>query len=190
MSAFFFKKSVFLAKIVPLHKAIVWKLWLRIFSAVFSFSKIKGYYHLKFKFCRLCVQNPALGFLQLVVNWKNCCDVTNSLHDIIVNFFYATLFLLSSLLTGPSFMSTSSLVLELWQFSFIWDWPKILKLEIPPSEFYPISADWIPNLVQMSLIKCYWILQNARVTAFTVSELLRENQQRYKILPPPTPCPD
>ena len=26
-------------------------------------------------------------------------------------------------------------------------------------------------------IKCYWILQNIRVTAFTVSELLRENQQ-------------
>ena len=29
---------------------------------------------------------------------------------------------------------------------------------------------------QMSLIKCYWILQNARVKAFTASELLRENQ--------------
>ena len=29
---------------------------------------------------------------------------------------------------------------------------------------------------QMSLIKCYWILQNARVTAFTFFELLGENQ--------------
>ena len=29
----------------------------------------------------------------------------------------------------------------------------------------------------MSLIKFYWILPNARVTAFIVSELLRENQQ-------------
>ena len=87
MSAVFFKKSVFLAKIAPLHKAIVWKLWLRIFSSVFSFAKIKGYYYLKFKFCWLRVQNPASGFLQLVVNWKNCCDVTNSWHDIIVKFF-------------------------------------------------------------------------------------------------------
>ena len=26
-------------------------------------------------------------------------------------------------------------------------------------------------------MKCYWMLQNAKVTAFTVSELLRENQQ-------------
>ena len=29
----------------------------------------------------------------------------------------------------------------------------------------------------MSLIKCYRMLQNAMVTAFTVPELLRENQQ-------------
>ena len=53
--------------------------------------------------------------------------------------------------------------------------------KIPPSEFFPISEDWcklgIPNLAQMSLIKCYWMLQNAWVTAFTDSELLTENQQ-------------
>ena len=29
----------------------------------------------------------------------------------------------------------------------------------------------------MSLMKCYWMLKNIRVTAFTVSEFLRENQQ-------------
>ena len=31
------------------------------------------------------------------------------------------------------------------------------------------------------LIKCHWKLHNARVAAFTVSELLRENQQRVKL---------
>ena len=35
----------------------------------------------------------------------------------------------------------------------------------------------IPTLQRISLIKFYRILQNARVTAFTVSELLMENQQ-------------
>ena len=35
----------------------------------------------------------------------------------------------------------------------------------------------IPNLARMSQIKCYRMLQNARVTAFTLSQLLRENQQ-------------
>ena len=103
------------------------------------------------------------------------------------------LFLLSSLVTGPSFMSISSLVLELWQFSFIRDWPEIRKSEIPPSEFCPISGDWgelwIPNLARMFLIACYWMLQNSRVTAFTVFVLLRENQVGGKLHPPP-PHPD
>ena len=96
------------------------------------------------------------------------------------NFFDVVLFLLSSVVTGLSFMSISLLVLELWQLSFIRDWPEIRKSEIPPSEFCPISGDWsklwIPDLAWMSLIKCYWMLQNSRVTAFTVFELLRENQ--------------
>ena len=97
------------------------------------------------------------------------------------NFFDVVLFLLSSLVTGPSFMSITSLVLELWQFSFIRDWPEIRKSEIPPSEFCQKSRDWgklwVPKLAQMCLTKCYWLLKNSRVTAFTGLELLRENQQ-------------
>ena len=68
-------------------------------------------------------------------------------------------------------------------FFFFWvirDWPEIRKLEIHPFEFCSISGDWsklgIPNLAEMSVIKCYSKLQNAKVTAFTVFELLRENQ--------------
>ena len=53
------------------------------------------------------------------------------------------------------------------------------KYHLP--EFCLISGDCGElgrrNLARMSLIKCYWILQNARVTASTVSELLREYQQ-------------
>ena len=74
------------------------------------------------------------------------------------------------------------MVLELRQFSFIWDWPEIQKSEIPSPNFCLISGDWgeleIPNLPRTSLMKCYWRLQNARVTAFAVFELLRENQQK------------
>ena len=33
----------------------------------------------------------------------------------------------------------------------------------------------------MSLMKSYWMLQNSKVTAFTVSELLRENQKSFRI---------
>ena len=46
----------------------------------------------------------------------------------------------------------------------------------------------IPNLTWMSLIKCYWTLKNARVTAFTVSRLLlRENQQSGQVREYPSP---
>ena len=129
---------------------------------------------------------------KLAQNQKNDNDVTIFRNDVIVNFFYVVLFLLSGWVTGPSFMSISSLVLELWQFSFIRDWPEIRKLEIPLSEFCPTPGDWselwIPNLAQKSLIQYYWVLQNAKFKAFTVFDLLRENQLGRgagKLSPPP-----
>ena len=105
---------------------------------------------------------------------------------------FLTLFFLSSLVADPSFMSISSLVLQLWQFPFIRDWPEIRKSEIPPSELCPISGDWgelwMPNLARMSLTEYYWKLQNSRVTAFIIFELLRENQLGggVKLAPPHT----
>ena len=114
---------------------------------------------------------------KLAKNQKNGNDVIICWHDTFVKFFDQVFFLLSSLVTGPSFMSISSLVMDWWQFSFIRDSPEIRKLEIPPLEFCPISGDWgelgISNLPLMCLVKCYWILQNARVTAFIVFELVK-----------------
>ena len=96
---------------------------------------------------------------KLTINRKNNHNVTIFRLDAIVKFFDLVLFVLRSLNAGPSFMSISSLVLELWQFSLIRNWPEIRKSEIPPSEFCPISGDWgelgIPNLARMSLIKRY-----------------------------------
>ena len=81
----------------------------------------------------------------------------------------------------------SSLVLESWQFSFIRDWLEIWKSEIPPFEFWSVSGDCgelgIPKLAQMFLIKWNWMLQNARVMAFAIFELISES----KITPPPKP---
>ena len=50
---------------------------------------------------------------KLAKNSKNDNDVTISRHGVIAKFFDAFLFLLSSLVAGSSFMSISSLVLEL-----------------------------------------------------------------------------
>ena len=129
-------------------------------------------------------KRPESGF-RITPNWPKLENMTTTsqFSDMTSssNFFDFVMFLLWILVTGPSFWSIS-LVLESWQFSFIRDWPEIRKSEIPPSEFCPISEDWgklgIPNLARMSLIKSCLMLQNARVTAFTVPELLRENQQR------------
>ena len=58
---------------------------------------------------------------ELAVNWENDNDVTNFRNYVIVKFFKIALFVLSSLVAGSSFMSISSLVLDLWQFLFIRD---------------------------------------------------------------------
>ena len=93
----------------------------------------------------------------------------------------------------PCFMSISPLLLKLWQFSLIRDWPEIWKSEIPPSEFCLTSEDCgklgIPKSAWMLLMKSYWMLQYARVAAFTVSELLREKTIRIKGLKLPNKHP-
>ena len=121
--------------------------------------------------------------LQTAPNWPKIrkMTMTSQFSDMTSSsiFFDVVLFLLSSLVTGPSFMSILSLV---WNYDnfFYKGLTRNSEIEIPPSEFCPISADWgklwIPNLAWMSLIERYWMLQNSRVTAFSVLELLRENQ--------------
>ena len=74
------------------------------------------------------------------------------------NYFDVDVFLLSSLVTDPSFMPVSWLVLELWHFLFIKDWPEIRKSKITLPEFCSISRVLvIPNLAQMNTAKsrCY-----------------------------------
>ena len=67
-----------------------------------------------------CIWNPASGLLQIGHKIrKNDIDVTIADMTSSSKFFDGFLFLLSSLDTSQSFMSISSLVLELWQFFFI-----------------------------------------------------------------------
>ena len=63
------------------------------------------------------------------------------------------------------------------------------KSEKRPSEICQISENLgelgILDFARMSLITFYRMLHSARVTYFTVFELLRENQQKGLKLPPP-----
>ena len=125
--------------------------------------------------------NPLTNDFKLAINLKKENMASVFQHVVIVIFFVATLFFWPSLITGSSLMKVSWLVLGLWQFSFIKDWQEIQKSNITPPEFFRIPQYWgklaTANFSQMFVIKCYWVLLNARVTAFTVSEVLRENWQ-------------
>ena len=133
-------------------------------------------------FYRLCIRNPASELppnYHKLEKWQWLIIVW---YDVIVNFFFdGVLFLLLSLVIDPGFLSVSSLVVELSQFSYVRDWPEIRNSEVPPSESSDLISGGlgklgIPDLARMSLIKCYWMLENARITGFTISELI--NQQR------------
>ena len=58
----------------------------------------------------------------IVPNWPWIAKMamTSPFYDMTSTSIFLTLFLFSSLVTGPNFMSISSLILELWQFPFIW----------------------------------------------------------------------
>ena len=137
---------------------------------------------MKIQFYRLCVLNPAFGLLQIDQKLKkNCRNVTICRHDVIVKFFWSCFVCLVKLSYWSNFhvnIITGSGVMAI---SFYKGLTRNPEIGNTPSEFCPISGDWgkleIPNLAQTPLIKCYWMLQNTRVTAFTISELLRENQQ-------------
>ena len=73
---------------------------------------------------------------KLTVNWKKDNDVTISWHDVIVEFFWRYFVSLVKF-NGRSFMSISSLVLELWQFTFIRDWPEIPEIGNTPVLLLP-----------------------------------------------------
>ena len=69
---------------------------------------------MKCKFYRICVQNPAAELLQIgrkLEKYQLRHNLLTRPHRQI--FLSAILFVLSNLVTGPSFMSMSSLVLEL-----------------------------------------------------------------------------
>ena len=156
--------SVFFCKIVLILKA---------FIVLFSFFE---------RLKKTITENVSFADYSSIIQLPDCYkstgnkkidnDVTNFRLDVIVNFFRVVSCFLSSLFTGPSFMSIALLFLELWQFSFIRVWPEICKSETPLFEFCLISGDWgklgTPNLAGMSLTKCYWMLQNTRVTTFII----------------------
>ena len=127
--------------------------------------------------------------LRTARNWPKIRKMTMTLQFSDLTSSSNFLFLYSSLVTGPSFMSISSLVLELWQFYFLRHWPESGDRNTP-SGFWPRSGDggalWIPNLAQMTPIEYYWMLQHARGYSFNRFWVMKRKPTGSGVkLPPP-----
>ena len=112
---------------------------------------------------------------------KNYNYVTIFQHDVNVKFFWRCFvsFWLSSLVTGPSFMSISSLVLELWIF-----YKGLTRNpEIRNTPVWVLRNIWILGRVMNT--KFGTNVSNRM--SFTVFELSRENQLGGKTTPLPHP---
>ena len=117
----------------------------------------------------------------LAKHWKNDDDITTCWHNVIVKFFWCCFVSLVKLSYWSKFYAniiTFSGVMTIFFYKGLTRNPEIGNTPV-----------WVlPSIRRLgqvrdtrfgtnSLITCYWMLQNTRVTAFTVSELLMENQQ-------------
>ena len=122
---------------------------------------------------------------KLDINRKNANNVIICWHDIMANFFWRSFVSLIKLRYWSKFhvnIITGSGVKTIFFCKELTRYPEIGNT---PVWVFPWSGDcdklWrlgklgIPNSEQWFLMKCYWMLPNRSVTAFTVSELLKEN---------------
>ena len=92
-----------------------------------------------------------------------------------LQFFWRCRVSLVKWLTGPSFMSISKLVLNLWEFLFVKDWLETRKLEIPSSDFWQISVIWhdVSNKMLLNGGKCqgysfycFWVTKEKPISGW------------------------
>ena len=119
------------------------------------------------------------------------------------NFFDIVLFLLSSLVAGPSCWCQYHHWFWVYDNSCIRDWPEIWKLKILPPEFCPISWDWgelgipyfgtyVSNKMLLNAAKCHgysfsclWFIKG-KPTGVKLRLLprpgIRKSTQKWKII--------
>ena len=124
---------------------------------------------------------------KLARNRKNDNDVTNCRHDVIVKFswrFFVSLVTFSDWSKFHVNIVTGSGVITIFYYKGF-----TRNLEIGNTSVWVLPSIWKLGQVRntkfgtKSLIKYYRMLQNAKVTAFTVSELLRQKPKRGIRLP-------
>ena len=134
------------------------------------------------------------GCSKLAKNPKNGNDVIIFRHDVHVKCFWRFFVSLVKFSYWSKFhvsIITGFGIMTIFFYKGLTRNPEIGNIPVWVSS---ISEDWgelwIPNLARMSLTEYYRMLQNSRVTALTVFELLRENQLGGRVKLPPLPPAD
>ena len=121
---------------------------------------------------------------KLAIIWENDNDVTIYWHDVIVNFFWRDFLSLVNFSYWSKFyvnIIPGSGVMTIFFY-------KGLTRSLSFSQYLETGRVRGTKFDTNFSNECYWILQNARVTAFTVSELIKGKQQGVaKITAPPPP---
>ena len=136
------------------HETISWSLEPK-FSKTFVFHKLffPKYVNLK--------KISVYSWMSEVKQWKNKIP-TWSRYQIVLTFLWYSY---PPLATGPNFISLSLLVVELWQFLFVMDWPEIRKSETPMPNILWLEQGRntecckVPGL-QLLLFLSYWVKTN------------------------------
>ena len=114
---------------------------------------------------------------QIAPNWPKIekMTMTSQFVNMTSSQIFLTLLCFScqGLVTGPSFMSISPLVLELLQFSFIRNWAEIQKSEIPPFNFLPNiwRLQWVKDITFGMNVSNEMLLNAAKCQGYSFNRL-------------------
>ena len=151
------------------------------FSSALRFCQMKGYFQWKCKFYRSCVWNPATELLQIgrkLEKWQWHHNFSTWYHR---QFFWT----LSVFLVNFSYWSkvhvnfmTGSRIMTIFLYKGLTKNPKVgnAPVWVLPN-IWRLRQVWDIKLGSNVSNEIFWTLHNARITAFTIFELLRENQQ-------------
>ena len=122
----------------------------------------------------------APGCSKLDKNPKNDNDFRIFRHDVNVKFFWRFFVSLDNFSYWSTFhvnIITGSGIMTIFFYKELTRNPEIGNnpVWVLPN-FWRLGQVMSTKFGTMSLIECYWMLQNSRVAAFTVFDLLRENQ--------------
>ena len=156
---------------------------MEIFLVLFSvFVRIKAVINKKLKITDHAFEIRLADCSKLAINQENNNEVIICRHDVIANFFNVFVLFLSKFSYWSKFhvnIITGSEVMTIFVYKGLSRNPEIRNTPVwVSSNIWTLGQVRDTKFGKNVSMKSYWMLQNVRYAAFTVSELLKENQRR------------